>query len=136
MLAKSTSTTCYVQEVQENIKCLNGRKDTLESTKITSFGAPQIFEFEENVRAWYPIYEHYGKKTYKETSVFQRALSYIPHFNANIWGFKTYTKLGEDAANLDMKKFSKFLEEDIKREIKDLASKILDEENLRDRIMG
>ncbi len=136
MLAKLTSTTCYVQEVQENIKCLNGRKGTLESTKITSFGDSQIFEFEENVRTWYPIYEHYGKKAYKETSVFQRALSYIPHFNTNIWGFETYTKLGEDAAILDMGKFKAFLEEDIKREIKDLASKILDEEYLTDQIMG
>ena len=35
-----------------------------------------------------------------------------------------------------MGKFKAFLEEDIKNEIEDLASKILDEKNLTDQIMG
>ena len=76
---------------------------------------------------------------YKETSVFFRALSYIPnipYFNINISGFETYTKIGEDAASLNIRTFREFIEEDIKNKIEELASEILDEEQFLEMKMG
>ncbi|HEU64541.1 MAG: hypothetical protein KR126chlam4_00610 [Candidatus Anoxychlamydiales bacterium] len=131
-----TSATSYLQAVQKNISCLKTRERLLESTDVTSFSDTQIQELEPEVRSWYPVYKYYGEKLHKESSVFKKALSYFPYFDTNGVSFVTYTKLGQDSAKLDMNKFREFLQEDIKKEIENLASRILSDEHLIDQIMG
>ena len=129
----------FLPKVQNDIACFKERREILNSFDVTSLTDTQIQEFETKQCSWYPVYEHYGEKLYKESSVFFRVLSYIPnipYFNINISGFETYTKLGEDAAKLDMKKFKVFLQEDIKNEISGLTNRILSDQQFLDDIMG
>ncbi|NGX35067.1 MAG: hypothetical protein K1060chlam1_01435 [Candidatus Anoxychlamydiales bacterium] len=106
---------------------LETKNELLSSEDISRLSDAEIKAFVTNYLTLYPVYEHYGERVFKESSIFWRVLSYIPiipYFNINISGFESYKKLGEDSVVMNMLKFRDFLPKAISEEIKLLVEKV------------
>ncbi|NGX29541.1 MAG: hypothetical protein K940chlam4_00376 [Candidatus Anoxychlamydiales bacterium] len=126
MATATKSLAISLQEAQARIFTLEQRKGLLKSTHPNELTDGKIYAFVESVQTWYPVYTCYGGEVRKTLQ--HKIQSFIDKKEDEL-----DTTLGKAEAAKDMKKFRKFLEKDIIREIEDLASGILNNQQFIDR---